>query len=325
MILTTSPKVGIAVRLVVLVVTLGALFACGGGGGDGGSTASTQPAQPTVDSFVTSLNASMGEENAFNGVTLAYANGYSLAQIVEAGMAGRLGADGIIARLAATARANQLATTLDLNALRMWLTYQSENTEVTGGALGALVLLMATGYSADQIVEAFLFGYSIRLAESGTGIYVIDETGNLVAPSRAADTTTFADAGSTSDDTPSGGTDTDSGGVIASNAASALPGRWSLQLGDPTGALASTMWDCTFAVSGITFTGDCTLTGNVMLGWSFTGQILANNVVTGQTISTYNGTETSSGTFQFTVAGPDALHGSHSYMNGVIDGTKYAN
>lgn len=200
------------------------------------SSSNAQTASPpTRDQFATHIVETLGNNVGFEAIYLAFKNGYSLAQVAEAGVNNRLGTAGIISDAngvivtpeyppATTTRSVNSELSTDITQLRGWLEEQAnngDNVSLEGVAMAMLMALVQKGYDTEQIVEAFLFGYSLKEEwisyGDGSGgvdeeipIYVIvDEQGNVVEPNRQADTTSFsppatttgggADAGSNSD------------------------------------------------------------------------------------------------------------------------------
>ncbi len=160
----------------------------------------------TVKEFVAHMVTTMGEKEAFDAIYLAYEKGYSLAQIAEGGLNNRIGADGTITDAGGAVlipeprlSVNEIITsnigaTADIDMIRTWLGEEAaKNPDISaeGNSLFLMVGLMQGGYSAEQIVEAYLFGYTLAWSDEYNSFAIYDETGKLVSPALKKDTTTF--------------------------------------------------------------------------------------------------------------------------------------
>ncbi len=217
-----------AIFIFLLVVT-----ACSGSDGSllNDDNAETAP-PPTVEEYVTHIIETLGNTVGFDAIYLAFDNGYSLDQVSDAGLNNRLGTAGIISDgnggIVAPENppadpAGKLVSNVstDLVALRGWLESEAnegKNTSAEGSAMVMMLTLVERGYDAEQIVEAFLFGYSLKehWIPSGIGteeipvMAIFDENNNIVEPNRAVNTTAFSPpetetGGATGGGTTSGG------------------------------------------------------------------------------------------------------------------------
>lgn len=211
----------------VLVYGITFLPACSGGGGGGGGSDSV----PSVNELTSKLVAAYGGDGGTDAVLLALDRGYSLQQIVDAGMAGLLSSSGVVTDSGGATVApdnapvgnisrssNDLGATSDVAAIRNWLkTKAAEGGYGNAEGIGTifLIAMVLDGYDYEQIYEAFLFGYSFaRTCQNGRYyVTIVDESGNAVNPNNPTGLNYLEPehceentGGDTSDDT--GGADT---------------------------------------------------------------------------------------------------------------------
>jgi len=180
-------------------------------------TSTTEP--PTLTEFVDTIISEFGENDAFAAVALALDRGYSPAQIVDGGMNGKLSKEGAIngtdpsgpppGILTSTEATSGLAVfasnhdgsdgtnkvTTDVDELRAWLESQAskgKHGDLGGVAMVTLLRSIEGGYTLEQIVEAFIFGYDLELNCDDEGFRdqcttrMLDETGARVQPNKTA-------------------------------------------------------------------------------------------------------------------------------------------
>lgn len=315
----------VSLSVLAMITFLLVLPSCSGGGGGGDSSGSeTASTAPTLEQFVAHMVEAWGEDVGFEAIYLAFENGYSLQQVADAGFIYRLGTSGIISDgnggtvppeypPTDTTRTISSAFTTDLAKLRGWLesaASHGSNISAEGAAMAMLMEMVQRGYNVSQVVEAFLFGYTIEVqfVPLGNGFeipkwVIIDESGNIVRPNRSVDTTTFSPPA-----TETGGGDTggDAGGdtndgCFINN--SSILGSWSVPAtafsGGGGGYVATTY---TFQAGGVGSLTS-TLNGETSSPKSFSWSISCNTVTMTSANSVLDWNVTSSSTMETLVKG----------------------
>jgi hypothetical protein len=157
-----------------------------------------------VEAVVEAIAVSLGEDDGFDALVLAFDRGYTLTQIVRAALTGRLLVSGEITAngggiadpeglpigvFTSGGAAGWLVGEQGLPALTLdsFRALADGDAEALGsGALVLILLLGRAGYSLDQIVEGIVDPSSdIRVAPFDTStIGIFDRDGNLVPPAR---------------------------------------------------------------------------------------------------------------------------------------------
>jgi hypothetical protein len=195
---------------------------CGGGDGEGETTSGQNtPTASTaydMDELAVELTASMGEDAALEAVILAFDKGYSIRQVADAAMLGRLETNGdiidgsgsivypedippsLIDKSINAAMVKGIEEKYDLEGIKIRCKavadkVGSTNSDVQGVAFIIIFALIDRGYSPEQVFSAMFFG-NIRLVTVDSDNYprldngdkelqIFDDQGNRVIPAQS--------------------------------------------------------------------------------------------------------------------------------------------